>query len=275
MNMNIKSQLYFAVAPLIGHTIDLEHIYSDQNPFCGYLTERCLQAGHPLILIHYNGFVMMVIPSNDWELLEERTISVEDYIDNSVWNYGFLWSGGSILEDLQWQPFESNGIYATSKISRYLRILKCRTQRISSANKFNTSRCTICPIEQCPVSDYAPKALGSSWVNEVTEFNDRISLYMAVKEYLEETFGLNATSCKSHNDGDTVLLTPGNKNTLTVYFPQQLLLDLMYNPRKYDIKKIADQLKYEAAILEKGGFKHVLVPESANVQFFYDYWKNN
>ena len=102
----IIQELSKQVSPLIGHNIGLDHIHTDEAGWYSYIPAKSLQANHPLVLNHYRGPLFMVIPFEDWEVLEKGTVSVQEYVESSIWSFGYYWGGGSILTGVYWQPLE-------------------------------------------------------------------------------------------------------------------------------------------------------------------------
>ncbi len=277
MNETIVAKLNEEVSKRIGHTIGTDHIHTDENGWYYYIPAKSLLANHPLVLNHYRGPLFIVIPYKDGELLDQETISVEDYIENSTWSFGYYWGGGSLLGGIRWMPFEEKGIHETEKIKRYFTILGCRTSRISSGWQAEENDCANCSVKNCPFSRFHENA---SWDNEVKEEDDRIKLFKAVKRRIYERFGLKAVSCMSQ-DSDTIRMFVGfEKNTVSVYLPQALMIDMLYNPGKYNISEVANSLKFEVGTSwhivddEVVPEKHEYVPEDADCEFLFNYWKD-
>lgn len=282
--MDIKTLFAELVSNKIGHSIGADHIHTDEKGWDYYIPSKKLQKNHPVILRHYRGPLFVVLPFADWKALEQDAMDVKAYIDNSVWSFGYFWGGGSLLGGVHWQPLENGktGINDTQKISRYLTILKCRTHEYSSGYMPTNEYCSKCSVNHCPFSAYAPKSEGASWDNEVIEQDDRILFYTAVKERIQNEFGFKATSCMSHQRGDVICLYASYKaDTVEVYLPEDLLIDMLYNPGKHDITRTANSLTFEAGIeCHYDGdtyisSKQVAVPAGAGKEFFYDYWKSS
>lgn len=272
------------VSPLIGHTIGVKHIHTDDFGWEYYIPEKSLQANHPLILSHYRGPLFMVIPFEDFDLLLNEKITVENYVNNSYWCFGYYWGGGSMLYGAKWQPLEEGpGIHNTEKIKRYLEILTCRTFNRSSGHIPTSKECIKCFVERCPFSRYEPKYRNSSWENEVLEADDRIKFFEVVKVLVKEKFGLDTLSCLNQKE-NTIALTPCyKKNTVDILLPESLLIDMLYNPGKYNITETVNSLKleliipwhYENNVLFEA--QRINVPENLtrheNVDFWHNYWK--
>ena len=222
----------------------------------------------------------MVVPTEDWKKLKNEKISVQEYVDNSVWSFGYYWGGGSMLRGVQWQPLEEKGIHDTERIKRYLTILNCRTNRISSGYMPNRERCISCFIEQCPFSPWNAKSEGASWNNEVKEYDDRILFFKAVKQRIKKQFDLDAVECYNQ-DENTICMFPGyNQDKVNVYLPEKILIDMMYNPNMYNIEEIANNLEIHIGIPCHYDENDKFVPEKrynttseTGIQQCYDYWK--
>lgn len=276
----IIQELSKQVSPRIGHNIGLDHIHTDEVGWHSYIPAKSLQANHPLILNHYRGPLFMVIPFEDWKVLEKGTVSVQEYVESSIWSFGYYWGGGSILTGIYWQPLEEKeGIHNTEKISRYLSILSCRTNYVSSGYMPTEEQCKSCKIEKCPFSRFAPKTYGASWENEVRELDERKLFFKAVKERIEKQFEGLKVEGFGIRDGCAISLFPyGIKNTVSVNLNQELLIDMLYHPGKHNIEEIANSLPVEICI--PGYYKgkeyvkqrYVVVPENADIQFCYDQW---
>lgn len=276
----VVEKLNSVLSNLIGCHIGTDHIHTDEQGWFYYIPKESLQENHPLILNHYRGPLFVVIPVKDMERLKEEVIAVNDYVNNSVWNFGYFWGGGSLLDGIKWQPLEEKGIHDTQKIARYLRILLCRTSTHSSGYVPDEKHCSSCLIQRCPYSRYKFKYAGSSWRNEVTERDDRIALYSAIKERVEKRFGFNVNSCMVNSLTETVCIFPHHyKDTVEVYLPQALLIDMMYNPGKYDTEKVAEELKMEIGVpWHYEGEKFVEaqryeITEVTTTESFYEIWK--
>lgn len=269
------------VSPLIGRTIAVKHIHTDNFGWEYYIPEKSLQANHPLILNHYRGPLIMVIPFKDFELLQNEVITVEEYVNDSYWCFGYHWGGDSMLHGAKWQPLEEEpGIHNTEKIKRYLKILTCRTYERSSGHIPTTEECTQCFVERCPFSYYEPKYRDSSWENEVLEADDRIKFFEEVKVLIKEKFGLDALDCLNQKE-NSISLTPSyEKDSVTIFLPEYLLIDMLYNPGKYDIIETVNSLKLEIIVPahvrdgKEYEAERFVVPDNLtpdeNVKFYYD-----
>lgn len=268
-------------------TVRPNAVFADnEDGFFYYIPKGSLQEFHPLLLVHYSAMpgethpLWIVVSNKDWELLEQDKISVQEYIDNSTWNYGYFWGGGSMLGGSRWMPFEEKGIHDTAKIGRYLTILQCRTARRSSGYLASEAQCSNCTVKNCPFSRFNNI---NSWDNEVPETDDRIDAFNAVAKMLSDRFGLKTVKCHNTSHENVVEVYPGfDKNSVEVYLPTNLLVDMLYHPGKYDIDELVHSLKLTAGIpwhydqnQQFVAAQHIDVPESANIEFLLDYWKDH
>lgn len=238
-NEVLQKRLSNAVSPLIGHTIDKEHIYVDEG-WDFYIREHSLIKRHPLILDHYRGHLLMIIPVDDWKELENGTISVIEYVNSSHWYYGYYWGGDSLLYGVYWQPFEEKGIHDTLRIASYLETLRCRTLRRSSGRTPTSGQCDECWLESCSFSR-SPDKRRKAKDEDRLERDARKEIFSLIKERISTKTDFKATSCLAHENSDGIWLLPNiEDNTVTVYLPEKLLVDLLYHPEEYDINGIVD-----------------------------------
>lgn len=284
MNNEVTSQLSDIVSNLIGLSIGEEHVHTDENGWYYYIPVHSLQSYHPLILRHYRGSIFMVIPTKDYEFMESGRISIKKYVENATWNFGYYWGGGSMLDGIRWMPFEEKGIHEKEKINRYLTILACRTAYRTSGYIADKKTCERCSVKNCPFSRFTEN---KSWEKEVHEEDDRVKFFMSVKERLENRFGFVVSFCLSQEE-NTVLIFPAmgielDKVSTSVCLNQEILIDMLYHPGKYEIEKLVDSLPIEAGIPEhyKKGVrgmipcKRITVPSDEGVNFIYDFWRKD
>jgi len=177
---------------------------------------------------------MLVLPNADYQRLEKSEITVDEYIETSHFNYGFLWGGGGLISGAYWQPLEDvPGIHDTNRISRYLRILSCRTGTRSHGHSPTAERCQKCQLDEtgCP---YSPLNQTGCWDNEIQEPDGRVELFNAIGERLEKELGFKIGNVMSHsNDSGELLLFPGfEPNSVQAYVNKDLLNDLLYHPKE-------------------------------------------
>lgn len=250
--MDFKQELSKKISNLTGTAVTDRHIYSDKgNPFHYYI--RKLQPGRPVMCCHYRGAFMLVLPESDYGLLETGVKTVDGYIETSHWSYGYYWGGGSLLGGSYWRPLEDGaGIHDTEKISRYMRLLQCRTAFRASGHQpmpEECQECHLCP-QSCPCS---PLKESADWTNEVQEPDGRMDLFKALTERIKDEtgFAVNPSGLYLHDgDMDEAYLLPVSykPNTVEIWLNNQLLNALLYAPdTSYDWADLASSLSFVAA----------------------------
>ncbi len=276
----LKQQFSKIVSVLIGHHIYEEYIHTDEVGWYYYIPKLGLKKNHPLIMNHYRGHLFMVIPTADWQDLLNDKVSVGDYINNSQWSYGWYWGGGSLLHGSFWQPLEKRGIHETLRIARYFEILGCRTHNRASGYTPDEERCKDCWVEHCPFSPFNKEDEKASWENEIQEKDARKELFKLVEERISQQFGFKAEACSPHGEKEGIWLFPGSlKDTVTVYLPQDSLVDLLYEPEKYDLSKLVDEWTVSVCVPshydgEKffGAMRQPVEKGKESKMFAYDVW---
>lgn len=232
---------------LIGYPLmvdHIHHIHADGSGWFYYIEN--LAPRHPVLAMHYRGPLMLALPFEDYRRLESGEITVDAYVASSRWNYGYFWGGGGLISGAYWQPLEEGtGIHDTKRISRYLRILSCRTQLRSSGYGPTAERCAKCNLESksCP---FSTQNQTGSWENEVQEPDGRRAIFAAARQRVKAELGFDLYCVMSHRDDrDQMLLFPGyNSNTVQIYLQRDLLNELLYHPEtQRNWKEIVSQLK--------------------------------
>lgn len=233
MKGSIAKELSVKISDLIGYHFGEEHIHDIGPSGEGYYYYiQSLKPGYPVLAMHYRGPLMLVLPFADFQRLQSEEVSVDEYISNSHFNYGYYWGGGSAIGGGYWQPLEAEaGIHDTARISRYLHILSCRTHKQSSGYGPTIEGCRNCQLDAtaCP---YSPLNQSGTWENEVREPDRRRELFAVIGEMIESELGLKLVSRMPH-DGDSqeLLLCPGwEPDTVTAYISKNLWNDLLYHP---------------------------------------------
>ena len=250
--MKWKEVFATEVSKKIGYNIGVDHIHSDENGWYYYISQKSLLPKHPLLMMHYRGPLFAVIPYMEYKQLENGTVDVTQYIDEAKWNFGYYWGGGSLVGGSFWQPLEDCfGIHDTEKISRYLHILSCKTNRSSSGYMPSASKCMGCKIERCPFSQVDAKKVDASWNNEVKEHDYRKELFEAFSKRAENELDLNVHGLLTYS-GENVLLIPNStERSCVLYIPVQLNNDILYHPGDRDWNKIASEYKFELGVSYK------------------------
>ncbi len=237
------------VSPMVGFRIDPDDIHNDADGWYYYIPRYSLKRNHPLIMRHYRGPIFMVIPTEDWHDLESGNIRIAEYVKNSQWSYGWYWAGGTLLYGVFWQPLEEKGIHDTERIARYLEILGCRTCNRSSGHVPTEKECKDCWVEHCPYSPFSKEDEKASWENEVQEKDARKELLRLVSERLEKQFGFKVESCFPHGEKEGIWIFPGfKKDTVSVYLPQDVLIDLLYDPEQYNLSELVESWSIDVCV---------------------------
>lgn len=271
-----KDKFAAQITAYTGHHIGVDHIHSDSNGWYYYIQKKSLAANHPLLMKHYRSPLFAVIPYQEYILLEKGELDPIAYIDNAKWSYGYYWGGGSMLGGAFWQPLEEGtGIHDKEKISRYLTILSCRTNRNSSGYMPTQERCQKCSVSNCPFSPYAEKNMYADWALEVKEYDYRADLFRAVIKRVEEELLLNVSGVFCY-DGNNALLIPNDRElkSCALYLPVNILNDILYNPGERDWEAMASEFMFELGVTMKAE-RLLIIPEELSVtaaEFCRNFW---
>lgn len=223
------------ITELVGFYLGSDHIHHIEADGSGYYYYvRKLKPGHPVLLMHYRGPLVLMLPFEDFQRLNHDEITVDEYIATSHFSYGYFWGGGNILSGGYWQPLESEpGIHDRERISRYLHILSCRTHKNSCGYPPTEEQCQKCRLDAtaCP---FSPLNQVGSWDNEVPEPDGRYELFKIARECIERELGFKVEVMSYHDDADNELrIFPSYEpDTIGIGFSQSLLNDLLYYPKQ-------------------------------------------
>lgn len=282
MNNRLLVELDNTIAPLIGFkNIGIKNIYCDTYGWDNFIPAKSLKPNHPLILKHYRGPLFIIIPTIDFSALLANEITVKEYVDNAYWHYGYFWGGNSILDGVYWQKLEKvPGIHDTKKIHDYFKILECRTSQRVSGHLPTKDECNNCSLDKCWYSMHKVNS------QKIDEKDPRYDFLYALKLRIFSKLGFtveNCSTCYQLTTEDVVTIYPSyRENKVEVYLPNHILIDLLYNPEKYDIKKLASDmdLRVEAPahfnendewILDK----YMRVLENTTRNLCIQFWKDN
>lgn len=273
LERKVEIELSEMLTELLGYTLGVDHIHSDKPGFAYYI--QSLKPGYPVLVMHYRGPLMLVIPDADYQRLNNGEITVKNYIEESHFNYGYFWGGGGLLSGAYWQPLEGNtGINDKNRISRYLEILSCRTATHSHGYRPKGEQCQRCKIDEtgCPFSSLNQTGC---WDNEVQELDARIDLFNAIEDRLQEELGFEICSDMSHsNDQNELLLFPGYEpNSVKAFVNKELLNNLLYHPeQEYDWATIAKSFIITLGIAYQD--ERVLIPTDIadKNKFCLEFW---
>lgn len=243
----------------IGFPLEIERICSDENGYHYHIKPKSLSANSPLLLMHYNAKLIAVIPYKEYERLENGEIAPYEYIDKARWNYGryWCWEKDGKITNLFWMPIEKkDGIHEKAKISRYLKILSCRTTFEVGRELPSEEKCKNCSVQNCPFSPFAEKNEGSDWSKEVQERDYREDFFKAVRERVENEFGLEVIEFYSHDATTSLLLMPPavcttSRDQVMVYMPAMVLNYILYHPSYRNWKQYAKSYTFELGVVNK------------------------
>lgn len=260
----------------------------DTTGFFYYIPRKSLLEFHPLLLVDYHAMpgythpLILIMSHKDWGMLEQNAMSVEEYIENSSWNFGYFWGGGNMFTGIYWKPFDEKGIHDIVTIQRYMTILQCRTALRSSGYMATKEQCSQCIVENCPFNQSHTGV--ADWENEVQETDERLDFLNAVCNMLTKRYGLNVRSCYSSSETgeNSIFVYPdAKKNTVSINLPSNILVDLLYHPGKYDFEELINNIPIKAGIPWYTDInrvtipaQHIDVPKNATLEFFHEYWKN-
>ena len=224
---NFITPLADIVSEKTGLEILPEHIHiSTRRSF--YIPET--DPGKPLLLHHYRGPYFIEINYYDWEKLITGVITPLEYVNTSYWYYGYYWGGGSSLTGGYFTPLEdTEGINDKEKVYRFMSILKCRGNFISSGVTPTEEDCKNCDVPNCPYSKVGdmPYPLRVSVLDD-----NRFSFFKALYRHIENTYGyqIHGMSCSEKVlPNEIVLYRNYNERTFEAYVSDRTIKGLLYN----------------------------------------------
>lgn len=279
---NVKAELSKIVSSKIGHEILEEKIHPNTYDFLHIIPEGVLKEKFPVILVTRTGNLVMLLAVADLQHMENEEISVEEYVNTSKWGIGYYIGSQFKLKGCKWQPIEERGLNDTSKISRYISLLRCRKIRsinIGEEDFDKRERCRRCNLEKCPISKIPKKREGASWDNEIQENNAGQKLFDTIAIRVCK-LGIEATHWVAHDEASIVVMPGDKKDTATVRIPQNLVVEVMSNPDGVDIENEVNKLSLKLGRINlkdmEAGFQTLAVSEEGvNRAFVYEYWKDD
>lgn len=251
-NQRILESFNEALERAIGHKIGIKYIQTDKKGVLKYIPAGSLHRGKPLILSHYVGSLMVYLPHQDYRDLIRGKVTPQEYIDKSIWHYGYFWGAANVKTGVFWETLEDGkpGIHKTEKIRRYLAIMKCRTsQRHLGENAFDKNQCLRCKQMKCPMSPVPAKKAGSNIEKEFGDHNmRRLEFFDAFAKHIMERYSLKMNSLfideNIQKNAEVAYLAPGlSKRTVKLIISQEMYVDMMYNPQNYDVKEMLQRYK--------------------------------
>ena len=151
--------------------IGLDHIHpSDKGRYYYIQSPR---EGFPMLLHHYRGPFFIDLNPTDFNKIVSGEVDAREYIESSYWLVGYYWGGGSMVGGGYYQPFDLNN---RDDLQRYLKILSCRGNRLSSGYRASEETCSKCSVDNCPFSRFKK----GNWNNERQEKDPRLDLFDAL-----------------------------------------------------------------------------------------------
>ena len=292
---------------LTGHTITDREVFSDDHPLGGYT--KGLQDGRPLIMKHSLNSLLVVLPQDDFRKLATNVVSIDDYINTSYWNYGYIWPTGGIISSVYWQPLEKGpGIHDKRKICRYLNMISCKIDRLTTGSSISKSKCnkcyvnaTSCPYSPCHIyglmkvlvvqepnekkrlfdellseeikdPDERRKLFDTIMEEEISEHDERKEIFEAIKRMLQKEMSFSVRVRSWHSMGkEKIVLKPilAYKNTVEAMVDYRLLNDVLYMPER---RNWDDEIKnFSIVLLNENvlkGFKSTEIPKDVDKRKF-------
>ena len=232
MNTTWKKDFAKIVAHKIGYYIDPDRVIeSKRRSF--YLPEA--DEGHPTVLCCRDGMLTIDVPKEDYDKLENEEVSVEDYINQSHWLYGFFAGlNANIMKGAFIAPLESEpGIYDKDRIWRFLKIMFCKMEHEKDSFLPTIRSCAKCSVRHCPVSRY--KDNYGNFTNEPGMIDSRWDLLAAISNRVHKDFGylINRIYPNEDLDDNEMILTSYDKrDSFDVYVSDSLIRNILYHPKK-------------------------------------------
>ena len=179
-NMNTFAKL---VSDIVGEAINPEeHIHIGSGR--AYYIQPTLD-GAPMLLRHYRGSLFIDMSEADYNAINSGSIDAEKYVNSSNWLLGYYWGGGSMVGGGYYQPIDL--VNRSEDVKRYIRILSCRTSRVSSGYRPTEDQCTNCSVKNCPFST-AECNKGILENETIQEKDPRHDIFKLVLEKFENQF---------------------------------------------------------------------------------------
>lgn len=248
MERSFRQELSSKIVTLIGYPLSTRGVTHDNPGFHYYIQN--LRPGYPVLVMDYHvmpherPYPWLVLPYADYQRLERAEVTVDDYIANSHFNFGYYWGGGSIY-GAYWQPFEEEtGIHDTERIRRYLWQLACRTYQHSLHYLPPKELCESCPLEASSCYCSQLNETGDQKF-EVFEIDRRKELQKALIERITGELEFEVCGFLSHTGAknDVELYAGSEPGTVRVYASCALLNELLYEPKERDFKQLAKELR--------------------------------
>lgn len=171
------------VSNFVGETINPnDHIHVGTGRY--YYIQPAVD-GAPMLLRHYRGPLFIDMSKNDYNGIVSGTIDAEEYVKSANWMVGYYWGGGSMVGGGYYQPIDI--VNHSKEAKRYIRILSCRTNAVSSGYRPTEDRCANCAIKNCPFS--SAECNRGKWEDEfIREEDPRHEVFNLLSKKFESQF---------------------------------------------------------------------------------------
>ena len=177
--MDNMSNFATQLAEIIDQPIGLDHIHAGTGRF--YYIQPT-KKGAPMLLHHYRGVFFVDLHPEDLAGLQSGEIDAEEYIKHANWQVGYYWGGGSMIGGGFYQPLDIIG--KNYEVRRYLKVLACRGEYLSSGYMPTRTKCARCSVESCSFSPYRE----GCGVSGIREEDPRRNFFQTLLQRFEEEF---------------------------------------------------------------------------------------
>ncbi len=206
----------------IGHEVLSENVHSDELGWKGYIPSGGILTELPVLLCDEQGKIHALISALTYKHMTEGQITVDKFVNESFWHYGYYHGGSDIFNAIFWRPLEGNdaiGIINCRKVKRFFDKL-------------------------------VKKNVSQREIDRVCQYDYRKIYAEEIKKCIWNFFGFVVSEFFVHyyDAGleNTVLLKPSkNICAVDVYLSYQILIQLMYYPGLIDCVDLAHRAKFE------------------------------
>lgn len=268
LGIDKKTIIAQKVSALIGKGIMSEDVMSDKDGIYYYIPAQSLK--NPVVLEHYRGRLMMVLPVADCLEIEANNIDIDSYIQNSHWGFGYFRGGGSLIGGIKWKPFEITT--KGKEINHFLNFWHCKVFQSVSGNTPGRV-CLNCKLDTCSVSDY--KRNGDAEM-EYEIPDDRCKFWGLLKERLEQELKLKGIMLLPQAKKYITLYPSMGEREVQVYAPETMLIRLLDEPGKHDVRELVEGLEIKLGIpaLDENHEEKIMRVDENSAFFCYSVWRD-
>lgn len=269
LGVEMKEALARKVSALIGKGIMPEDVMSDKDGIYYYIPAQSLK--NPVVLEHYRGRLMMVLPVADCLEIEAGNFDIDSYIQNSHWGFGYFRGGGSLF-GIKWKPFEEKGITKCQEINHFLNFWHCKVFQSVSGNTPGRV-CLNCKLDTCSVSDY--KRNGDAEM-EYEIPDDRNKFWDLLQERLTKELKLKGIMLLPQAKKYITLYPSMGEREVQVYAPETMLIRLLDEPGKHDVRELVEGLEIKLGIpaLDENHEGKIQTVQEKSMIFCYNVWRD-